>query len=80
MIMLFDQEYAVKQFGMAQREEGREEGMEKKEVSNLRTLMERLKLSAEAAMDALAVPPEEREKYALKLKEAEKAEQYSAEG
>ena len=29
---------------------------------------------------ALAVPPEEQKKYALLLKEAEAAEQYSAEG
>ena len=62
------------------REEGRTEGREEEKISNIRTLMQRLKLSAEAAMDALAVPPEEQQKYALLLKETEAAEQYSAEG
>jgi len=42
--------------------------------------MQRLKMSAEAAMDALAVPPKEQQKYALLLKETEAAQQYSAEG
>lgn len=62
------------------RTEGRAEGREETQISNIRTLMQRLKLSAEAAMDALAVPPEEQQKYALLLKETETAEQYSAEG
>ena len=62
------------------RTEGRAEGREETQISNIRTLMQRLKLSAEAAMDALAVPPEEQQKYALLLKETEAAEQYSAEG
>ena len=73
MIMLFDQEYAVNQYGKAQKREG----WEKAQVSDIRTLMERLNLSTEAAMDALAVPAEEREKYTQKLKETEAAEQYT---
>ena len=60
------------------RAEGRAEGRETTQVSNIRTLMQRLKLSAEAAMDALAVPPEEQQKYALMLKESN--EQYTSEG
>ena len=62
------------------KQEYREEGREEEKISNIRTLMQRLKLSAEAAMDALAVPPEEQQKYAMLLKETEAAEQYSAEG
>ena len=42
--------------------------------------MQRLKLSAEAATDAPAAPPEEQQKYALLLKEAETTGGYSAEG
>ena len=62
------------------REEGEKKGRDEEKVSNLRNLMERLKMTAEAAMDALAVPQEEQQKYALLLKEAEAAEQYSAKG
>ena len=60
------------------KEEGREEGREETQVSNIRALMQRLKLSAEAAMDALAVPPEEQKKYAMLLKETETAGNYTA--
>ncbi len=56
----------------------KEEGREETQVSNIRALMQRLKLSAEAAMDALAVPPEEQKKYAMLLKETGTADNYTA--
>ena len=68
-IDILDQEYAVNQFGKAQKEEGREEGRIIESVEIYRKEMD---------MDALAVPPEEQQKYALLLKEAN--EQYSSEG
>ena len=51
------------------REEGREEGKELSTVSNLRSLMGKMKISAEKAMDYLNIPAEEQPKYALLLKE-----------
>ena len=75
MIMLFDQEYAVNQFGKAQKEEGRDEN----QVSNIRKMMKNLKMTAEAAMDILEIPSEEQKKYALMLKEGKVTDQYSAE-
>lgn len=50
------------------REEGREEGKELRTVSNLRSLMGKMKISAEKAMDYLNIPAEEQPKYALLLK------------
>ena len=49
------------------REEGREEGREESLLSNLKTLMKKLKLTVEQAMDMLDVPPESRKALALKL-------------
>ena len=63
MIMLFDQEYAIQQYGKAQKEEGKTE----KCTENIRSLMETLKLSAQQAMNALKIPPQEQEKYAKLL-------------
>ena len=51
------------------REEGREEGEEKATVSNLRTVMKKMKLSAEKAMDFMDIPAEDQPKYALMLRE-----------
>ena len=59
------------------REEAREEGIEigiekgteKAMVSNLRTVMEKMKLSAETAMDFLNIPAEDQPRYAFLLKE-----------
>ena len=76
----YDEARTMELFKEEGRVEGREEGREETQVSNIRALMQRLKLSAEAAMDALAVPPEEQEKYALLLKETEAAGRDSAEG
>lgn len=51
------------------REEAREEGKELSKVSDLRLVMEKLKISADKAMDFLNIPAEEQPKYALLLKE-----------
>lgn len=45
MIMLFDQEYAVKQYGRTQKEEGRAEGLEEGRI------LERIDIYREAGMD-----------------------------
>ena len=64
--------------GLAEgRAEGREEGMDAKNISNLKTIMRKMKLSAQKAMDFLDISPEDQERYAPLLKEA--SEQYSAE-
>ena len=47
--------------------EGREEGTETANLSNLKNLMEALKISAESAIDLVKIPAEEREKYLAKL-------------
>ncbi len=62
------------------REEGRTAGREEEKLRNIQKMIKRLKLSAEAAMDVLDIPPEEQKKYALLLKESESADNYSAEG
>ena len=49
------------------RKEGREEGTETANLSNLKNLMEALKISAESAIDLVKIPAEEREKYLAKL-------------
>ncbi len=51
------------------REEGREEGKENATVTGLRTVMKKMKLSAEKAMDFMDIPAEDQSKYALLLKE-----------
>ena len=50
------------------REEAREEGKELSKVSDLRLVMEKLKISADKAMDFLDIPAEDQPKYALLLK------------
>ena len=49
------------------REEGREEGRESTLASSIRSMMSKLKLSAEEAMDILDIPKNERSKYMTKL-------------
>ena len=49
------------------RKEGREEGTETANLSNLKNLMEALRISAESAIDLVKIPAEEREKYLAKL-------------
>lgn len=51
------------------REEGREKGKEDATVSGLRTVMKKMKLSAEKAMDFMDIPAEDQPRYALMLKE-----------
>ena len=62
------------------KEEGREEGREEEKVSNIRKMMKRLKMTADAAMDVLEIPAEEHDRYALLLKEAEAEDHYQTEG
>jgi len=50
-------------------EKGKEEGKENATVSGLRTVMKKMKLSAEKAMDFMDIPAEDQPKYALLLKE-----------
>jgi hypothetical protein len=47
---------------------GRAEGKEDVSLFHIRNLMESMKLTAEQAMDALQIPPEEQKIYAVKLK------------
>ena len=63
-------EYMCKAFEEVRAEgrvEGRVEGRQEKELSNVRTLMETMSLTAQQAMDALRVPAEEQAKYAKML-------------
>lgn len=57
------------------REEGREEGTEKERLSNIRTVMKKMKYSAEKAMDFLDISMEDQEKYAPLLRESAEKEQ-----
>jgi predicted transposase YdaD len=50
------------------RAEGRTEGKENASLFHIRNLMESMNLTAEQAMDALQIPPEEQKIYAVKLK------------
>ena len=52
------------------RAEGEAKGKEEATVSNLQTIMKKMKLSAEKAMDFMDIPPEDQPKYALLLKES----------
>ena len=49
--------------------EGREKGKDEMAVSSLRTIMKKMKLSAEGAMDFMDIPAEDQPKYALMLRE-----------
>ena len=63
---MFLTEYDEKKVLEMEREEGKEEAT----VSDLRTVMKKMKLSAEKAMDFMDIPPEDQPKYALLLKES----------
>ena len=52
------------------RAEGREEGRAAEKLSNLKTIMRKMKLSAQKAMEFLDIPPEDQKKYAPLLKES----------
>jgi predicted transposase YdaD len=84
MMTLFSQEEATRRYGIECRKEGREEGREegRKEgreegreeghkegnIRAIHNLMETMSLTAEKAMDALRIPPQEREHYAEAIK------------
>ena len=58
-------------------DKGRAEGREDEKLSNLKTIMRKMKLSAQKAMEFLDIPPEDQKKYAPLLKES--SEVYSPE-
>ena len=64
MMTLFSQEEATRRYGIECRKEGREEG----NIRAIHNLMETMSLTAEKAMDALRIPPQEREHYAEAIK------------
>ena len=77
MIMLFDQDYAEEMYGNRREREGFEKGREQERVSSLKRLMRKMKYTAEEAMDFMEISPEDRQRLAPMLKEAE-SEQYTA--
>lgn len=58
------------------RKEGRAEGKDEALTVSIRNLMNKLKMTAEKAMEILDIPPEEHEKYALMLKEKDSTQTY----
>ena len=52
---------------MEVRAEGREEGIDKTRIENIRTIMKKLKYTAQQAMEFLEIPIADRSKYATKL-------------
>ena len=58
------------------REEGRKEGSMKEKISGIQRLMSKLKMTADAAMDFMDIPPEDHAKYAQLMKEAGSTEGY----
>ena len=54
----------VRNQGMQQ---GMLQGMQQKEISNIQSLMNNLHMTAQQAMDALSIPPEDQAKYAAIL-------------
>lgn len=59
-------EYMCKAFEEV-RNEGFNRGMQQKEFSSIKVLMETMNLSSQQAMDALMIPPAEQAKYAAML-------------
>ena len=53
------------------RAEGRADGIQEEKISNLKTIMKKMKCSAQKAMDFLDISAEDQIKYAPLLKEAE---------
>ena len=72
MMTLFSQEEATKRYGNECREEGREEGRKdgrrEGRIESIKKMMGNLGLTADKAMDALEIPPQERAAYAAGLK------------
>ena len=79
-IYLFDQEYAVNQYGKAQRAEGERIGEERGEkkgeynerLSNIRRAMKKQNMDLQEAMDYMDIPKEDQPRYAMMLKEEPK--------
>ena len=65
MIMLFDQEYAVERYAKKVSAEARDE----EKLSNIRRAMKKQGMSLEKALEYMDIPAEEKEKYAVMLKE-----------
>ena len=68
MITLFDQEQVTKAYAREEAEKAAEKAMEKGKLSDIRNLMDSMKLSAKQAMAALKVPESEYAKYENMLK------------
>ena len=68
-LKVFDQQYAMEQYGKKEREEGREEGRVESMESNIRTVMKKMNCSVQKAMDFLDDAKEEQARYAVLLKE-----------
>ena len=51
------------------RKEGREEGIDQTRVESIKTLMRKLKYTAQQVMDLLEIPTVDQEKYLAKLKQ-----------
>ncbi len=66
---VWDQELALKVRAEEAAEKAMEKGLEKGFTTSIRSMMERLNLSMEKAMDVLQIPQEERSKYAALVKE-----------
>ena len=73
----YNEKETMEMFKEEGRVEGRAEGEDAKSITNLKTVMNKMKISAQKAMDFLDIPPEDQKRYAPLLKEASK--QYSAE-
>ena len=87
MIRLFDQDYAEEMYGNRREREGYEkglkigreegiaqfieQGMERERISILKIVMRKMKYTAEEAMEFMDINPEDRQRLAPMLKEAE---------
>ena len=71
----YDEAKTMRLFKEEGREEGMEEGWEKAKeedaLSGIRRAIKKQKMTLEAAMDYMDIPPEQQPKYAAKLREGE---------
>ena len=73
----YNEKETMEMFKEEGRAEGRAEGEDASRITVLKTVMSKMKMSAQKAMDFLDIAPEDQKRYAPLLKEA--SEQYSAE-
>ena len=73
MIMLFDQTYATEQYGIAQKEEGRKEGLEEEILIGIRRAMKKQNMTLDDALDYMDIPRDQQYRYALHFCEADKS-------